>query len=52
MKKIDYSEELLKIEDKTKYRNIEIDDTLKTSFMSSFYNIMFPFIYSNVKYVQ
>ena len=34
MKKIDYSEELLKIEDKTKYKNIEIDDTLKTSFMS------------------
>ena len=33
MKKIDYSEELLKIEDKTKIENIEIKDTLKFSFM-------------------
>ncbi len=33
MKKIDYSEELLKIEDNTKIENIEIKDTLKVSFM-------------------
>ncbi len=33
MKKIDYSEELLKIDDKTKIENIEIKDTLKVSFM-------------------
>ena len=33
MKKIDYSEELLKIDDKTKIENVEIKDTLKVSFM-------------------